>query len=241
MLSSGHHCIDGFCRLAGGASTAEGGSGATTGSPPPCEDSGTTGNEVVILGDSFFATTHEITGHLESLARSEGVLSEGERYRDSSNLLSNSLAFPEAGIRMQYENARTESAVKVVIMNGGGADLLLGSCEIQGEQCPLMTDAALALQTLLQLMNDEGVEQVVFVGYPDPLVNEVREKMDVLRPLLEQACADSAVPCEWLDLRPVFSEEPSFIDTDGLNPTSAGAEATAEALFQLMQARCIAQ
>lgn len=243
FLSSGHHCIDGFCRLASSVvpSSPEGGSDGAAASPP-CDDSGISANEVVIVGDSFFATTHEVTGYLEGLARDDGVLSEGERYRDYSNLVSNSLAYPEAGLSMQYEAARSELNARVVIMNGGGADVLLGSCEIVDEQCPLMTDAALALEALLTQMQTQGVEQVVFVGYPDPVPDDVHEKMSVLRPLLEQECVTSPVPCHWLDLRTTFAEGGSdFVEADGLNPTSSGAKATAEAIWMLMRRRCIAQ
>lgn len=194
------------------------------------------------MGDSFFATTHEVTGYLEALARSAGVLAEGERYRDYSSLIESALAFPAPGITSQYETAQTESQVRVVLMNGGGADVLLGSCDVVDDQCPLLVDAALALETLLAQMAADGVEEVVFVGYPDPAPADVREKMDALRPLLEQACSESPVPCEWLDLRPTFSEnEAAYLEADGLNPTSLGAQVSAAAIWAAMQDACIAQ
>jgi hypothetical protein len=133
-----------------------------------------------------------------------------------------------------------ESKVGVVIMNGGGADVLLATCEVVDSQCPAFSSAAQALEALLTQMEADGVKQVVFVGYPNPLPDEVAEKMSVLRPMLEQTCDDSAVPCVWLDLRPTFEgNESDFIAPDGLNPTSPGSEASAGIIWDSMQKSCI--
>jgi hypothetical protein len=197
-------------------------------------------SEVVVLGDSYFATTHEVTGYLEALAREDGALSAGERLRDYSNLTSNALAWMGFGIASQYENAQAESEIGVVIMNGGGADVLLGSCDEVNAECPVIMDAARALETLFVQMNTDGVEQIVFVGYPNPVPDDISAKMSVLRPLLEQACSASAVPCVWLDLRPTIDgREAEFILPDGINPPSAGAEASARAIWNVMKESCI--
>jgi hypothetical protein len=207
-----------------------------------CEKGTTIANEVLLIGDSFFATDHQIAAFLEELARSAGVLSVGERYRDASRLTNNALALTGEGIRNQYESSASDSPVKVVIMNGGGADILLGACDVVDENCPVIVAAAQAFEELMVTMADGDVTNVVFVGYPGSDRAAVRAKMDVLLPVLEARCAASPVPCTWLDLQPVFEDHnDEYVLGDGLNPTAAGSQATAAAIWSTLEEECIAQ
>ena len=226
-ISGAHRCEQGACR-AGEAR---------------CDDDGVVANQVLLIGDSFFALTHQITAYLEERARGVGAIGSGERYRDSSRLTANALAYSGNGIADQYTSAHTDDAdVKVVIMSGGGADTLLGSCDVPDANCPLLADAADAASDLLSRMADDGVAEVVYVFYPDPQREDVRERMDALRPLIEGACETSPVPCHFLDLRPVFEGRyDEFVQADGLNPTAAGSQATADAIWAILQEFCIAQ
>lgn len=226
-LSAEHRCEAGACRAPG---------------EDACPDGDVAANEVVVLGDSFFAVNHQVTAYLEDLARTAGVLSAGERYRDYSNLTANALAFPARGIAEQYASAKQEAPPKVVIMNGGGADVLLGSCDSLQPDCPLMVGAAEAATELLATMAADGVQHVVYAFYPDPVDSALREEVDVLRPLIQAACESSPLPCHWLDLRPTFDGRyDELVQADGMNPTAAGAEATARAIWAVMQRQCIAQ
>jgi len=84
---------------------------------------------------------------------------------------------------------------------------------------------------------------VVYFFYADATVNEaLREGIDVLRPLVENACGRSPVPCHWLDLRPVFEGHSAEYATgvDGIVFSDAGARAAAEAIWSLVEERCIA-
>lgn len=226
VLSAAHHCEGGVCR----AAIAD------------CKDDGVSANEVLVLGDSFFARTHQITAYLEDQARNAERLSVGERYRDNSKLTGNALALSGNGILDQYALASADAAVRVVIMNGGGADVLLGSCDEVTPECPLLVDAATAAREVLARMAEDGVEHVVYAFYPDPLDAAVRERMDALRPLIEEACRSSPVPCHWLDLRPTFEGRyGEYVTSDGLNPTALGSEATAGAIWSVMREHCIAQ
>lgn len=236
-FSDQHRCHSGVCRLDAGDLGGGGGSG-----PNVCVAGEIAANEVLIIGDSFFATTHQVTAYLENLARSAGVLPAGQRYRDQSRLTGNALALLDEGIRDQYEMAMADAPAKVVIMNGGGADVLLGSCDVVDPQCPLMVAASDALRSLFQQMATDGITDVVFVAYPDPQPVAVREKMDILRPLFEEACEQSPVSCKLVDLRPVFEGNyDEYIQPTGLNPTDLGSEATASAIWATMQQACIAQ
>lgn len=219
-----------------------GGDSGTGGVAGSCDSGTVSANQVLVIGDSFFATTHQITAYLESLARDAGAVSVGERYRDRSNLLSNALALNGNGIEDQFTGGVSEAEVKVVIMNGGGADALLGSCDTANASCVVVAAAAVAAEALFSKMATDNVEQVVYAFYPDPGDANVKARMDALRPLIQSACENAPLPCRWLDLRPVFAGHYSeYVQADQLNPTDAGARASAEAIWATMQLYCIAQ
>jgi len=220
---------------------ATGGAAGAAGNSGVCDASGVTANEVLVIGDSFFAQSHQITAYLEERERARGVLSAGERYRDNSSLVGNALALNGKGILDQYTRGLAEAPVKVVIMNGGGADALLTNCAPDAS-CPAIVAAVAAAQELFAQMAKDGIENVVYVAYPDARDSTVRARVDVLRPMIQQECSGSQVPCHWLDLRPVFAGHDSdFVLPDGMNPTSAGSQATADAVGALMEKACIAQ
>jgi hypothetical protein len=204
---------------------------------------GLEGNQVVVLGDTFMALTHQVTAGVEELARASGALPAGQRYRDVSSALENALAWNGKGIAAQYARALAESSPSVVIMNGGGADALNGSCDTPPDaSCPALIAAADAARELFASMAAGGVTDVVYAFYPDPQTATVRAKMDVLRPLLRAACDSSPVPCHWLDLRPTFEGRyAEYITPDGLNPTAEGALAAAVAIWDTMRMNCVAQ
>lgn len=228
-LSTAHRCAAGVCRVP----EADDGSCAPSEFDP---------NQLLIVGDSFMAVGHRITAFLENLARQSGSLTAGQRYRDNSKLIDNALAAAGGGIENQYAAASAESPVGVVIMNGGGADLLLGSCAELTTDCPVLSDAAAAASALFERMASDGVEHVVYAFYPDPLDPAVLEEMNALRPLIESACEASPVPCHWLDLRTTFAGNyETYVEADGFNPTPEGARASAQAIWAIMQQQCIAQ
>lgn len=223
-LSAAHRCVNGACR-AGGA----------------CSGEEVSANQVLILGDAFLGAGHQITAYLEDLARNAGALATGERYRDNSSTTGNALALGGNGIENQYTSAATEAPVKVVIMNGGGADLLIAACKNTND-CPPIAAAVTAAEQLLAKMAGDGVTHVVYVYYPDPDDADLRAAVDALRPLLQAACDSSPVPCHFLDLRATFvGHYEQYSQNAGLNVTSAGAQASAEAIWATMQAFCIAQ
>jgi hypothetical protein len=227
-LGNAYRCDRGFCRALSSS----------------CETGGTVGSEVVLLGDTFIAESHEFTRNLEELARGAGALGTDENYRDYSSVAQSQLALEPPGISAQYARAQQEGAVKIVIMDGGGADVLLGTCpDPIAPDCQLMQDAVAGADALFQSMAEDGVEHVVFFFYPD-YVGDARIKatIDVLRPLVEASCARAPLPCHWFDLRPTYAGHyDEYVLPIGRNPTPAGALASAQAIWSLMQQRCIAQ
>src|SRR6478736_3073540 len=240
VLSQRHRCQLGACRAdsPSGQAADAGGSDASA-----CIRGAISANQLLVIGDSFIAASHQITAYLEGLARDAGTLPAGARYRDNSRLAVNTLA--NGGIADEYAAAIAEAEVKVVIMNGGGADALVGACDTVDASCPPIAAAATAARELLAKMAADGVSNVVYVFYPDPVKDttpNLRAKVDALRPLIESACEASSVRCNFLDLRPIFADHyPDYIQADGMNPTSAGSQAAAQAIWAVMQNECIAQ
>jgi hypothetical protein len=226
-LSPLHRCEQGACR-------AE--------APRTCVSGQVSASEVLLLGDSFFALSHELGADLETIAQSAGTLAPGQHYRDNSNLTANALSLGGPGIATQFADGIASAPVKVVVMNGGGADISLGTCNTADATCPMIAAAASAAEDLLSTMANSGVEHVVYAFYPNPIDPGTQAKMDALRPLIQGACASSPVPCHWLDLRPTFAGHYNeYILPDGLNPTPAGSQAAAAAIWQTMQQSCVAQ
>jgi hypothetical protein len=236
-FSGAHRCVLGRCRPDSGGSANGGAGGASTCSTDEVEP-----NQVLIIGDSFFAISHQVTAYLEQLARDAGLLEVGERYRDNSSTTGNALAMGGEGIASQYQRGAEEASAEVVIMTGGGLDMLLSVCEPPITECPPLVAAAAAAENLLSQMAEDGVSAVVYSFYPDPVDAAMRERMDALRLLIEPVCANAAVPCHWVDLRPVLADpSKAYLSADGLLPTAAGSEATARAIWATMQQECIAQ
>jgi hypothetical protein len=91
-------------------------------------------------------------------------------------------------------------------------------------------------------MTGDGAEHVIYAFYPDFPDPGVRERLDALRPAVEDACASSAVPCHFVDLRPTFvGRSTEYTDLSGMIPNALGSEATARAIWSVLQRECIAQ
>jgi hypothetical protein len=239
VVSASHRCENGLCR-AEAPGAGEGGAGGQGGAEALCASGEVEGNEVAVLGDSFFATTRQIVANLTDFARAAGVLQPDETYRDYSNLTGNALALGGNGIASQYSAAVSDGAVELVLMNGGGADALTAPCET-AEECPALPAAASALRELFGTMESGGVRAIVYAFYPDPVDASVRSRIDVLRPLIAAECEMSPVPCHWLDLRENFAGNyDEYVLPDGLNPTDAGSLATAEVIWQTL-GPCVAE
>lgn len=227
-LGNGYRCDRGFCRALNEA----------------CPTGETQGSEVVLLGDATIASTHQIPGFLEDLARASGALPENEGYRDYSETLDNHLGGDDPGLARQYATAQQDDPVSVVIMNGGAGDLVTNGCpDPIASDCPTIQDAIAGANALWDQMAQDGVEHLVFFFYPDNQIDARFKTMaDTLRPLLEQACASAPLPCHWLDLRPTFAGKyDEYVVADDFTQTEAGALASARAIWGVMEQYCVAQ
>ncbi len=239
VLGEEHRCESGYCRRPDGE-TAPPLSGGEDCAPAPLGV-----DELVVLGDSLL-TLSVFASELEAVAVEAGGVELGadEHLRDYSSELTSMLAEGPLGLQNQYAASVAEGPARVVILDGGATDMLQDTCPSgPTPDCPAVEAAVLGAERLLAEMATDGVEHVVYFFYADATANEaLREGIDVLRPLIENACGRSPVPCHWLDLRPVFEGHYAeyVVGVDGIVFSDAGARATAEAIWGLVEERCIA-
>ena len=231
--------------VGGLASGGSAGAAAGAGGAPACVKGTTKGGDVLLIGDSFIALSGDITKDLNTIARSAGALAASDAFRDNSvsgTQLSGGIS-PQ--IPVQYANGQKQAPVKIVIMDGGGNDMLNNTCsDPPTASCQGIQNAVTAVKALFSQMGKDGVESVVFFFYPENQKNATQKaKIDVLRSLLQDVCYSSASPkCYGVDLRPVFDGHfTEYVLSDGIHPTAAGSQASAEAIWSVMQQNCIAQ
>ena len=217
--------------------STDGASGTTgmggTGSTGECVTGQTVGDDVVMIGESFIAFTHQITQQVETRAQSAGALPSGDSYIDNS-VSGTTLANDQ--IPSQYRDAVQESGhIKYVLMDGGGNDCLINN----------NGSAALgAAESLFQTMAENNTEKVVYFFYPDPIGGNfasLKSCLDELRPQMKAICDGLTSPkCYWLDLREIWDGHPEYT-SDGIHPTTEGAIATGDAIWDVMVENCVAQ
>lgn len=188
------------------------------------------GSEVLVIGDSFLAMSHDITKRLEENARKAGILDTNDRFRDNSvsGTLLNGGSSPN--IPQQYKNGVNAGTVKYVIMDGGGNDCIMGSVD----------GAASAFNTLIKEMEKNGLVKLFYLFYPDAqggLATMLNPNLNRLRPMIQDTVLKSTTPKGYfLDLRPTFQGKYSqYILSDGIHPTQAGSYAAADAIWAEMQ------
>ena len=211
---------------AGGGTTGSGGS-TGAGGGDACQPGQVAGNEVLIVGDSYFpAAGSALPNELRRLAG-------GANYRDVSVG-----GTKMAAIAASYTRNRTPPP-KVVIMDGGGNDILQSwSCASPG--CPQHVQAVTDARNFFKTMAMDGVKQVVFIFYYDmPLM---KAGLDWMRPRMAAECQMSPVPCFFADNQPLFAgQDASAYTTDGIHPTAAAAKIIAKQAWDIMVTNCIAQ
>jgi hypothetical protein len=198
-------------------------------------DSGTTtctatpvnADEVLWIGDSWMLVTGSEHTRVRDLARMAGAIGPNDDY-----VIAAVAAVGIATIANQYATREAGATkVKVVIMDGGTWDTIQGGS--------VTSVVATFGQFLTQVASDGTVQHIIYFLPPEiPLIPGVA----ALRPLLQQACAASTVPCHFLDLQDIWSVHPEYTDSNlGFLPTDVGSKAVADAIWGVMQQNCIAQ
>lgn len=189
-------------------------------------------DEVLWIGDSWILFPGSQRARVTELARRAGALPPSEDYVNGAV----AAAFM-ADIENQYATREAgPTKVKVVLMDGGTWDTLVAN----GSGASVTSAADGFSQFLARVAADGTVEHVVYFLPPEiPGIPGVA----ALRPLVQQACAQSIVACHFLDVQLLWAGHPEYTDpaTGGILPTEAGAIVLADALWAIMRDECIAQ
>jgi len=240
-LGAGFDCQRGFCRsdVTSTSTTTITGDG-DAGAADNCQPSPPAASEVLVLGDSLIELS-SFADQLEQSATAAGDLSQGEHFRVHASYLMSFLAEGVWSISAQYATARQEGTTRIVVMDGGETDVLNDVCPSPvTERCDAIQAAAKGARQLLTQMADDGVVHVVYFFYPDPIGNDaVKERLDVLRPVIENVCGQVPIACHWIDLRPIFAGHSDYLASDGLVFSDAGAAVCAQSAWQRLQQRCV--
>jgi hypothetical protein len=187
-------------------------------------------NEVIWIGDSWITDPGTQHTGVRDLARTAGVLGASEDY-----VVLAQAAKTLSQIADQY-NTREASAnkVKVIIMEGGGWDLIAAN----GSDAAVTSVVSTFTQFLTKVASDGTVQHIIYFLYPElPTTPNVVG----LRPGVQSACAQSKVPCHFLDLQPFWVGRPEYTAVNGVQASEAGGQVIAEQIWKIMQDNCIAQ
>jgi hypothetical protein len=221
----------------GDGPTAADGSTTTSGTPDggACPTGLVSANEVVWIGDSYVQSPGTQVTTVEGLARATGAIGPNDSYVD--------LSVPGAvmsAIAGQYSAQEAGPIkIKVLIMDGGGFDLYLGN----GSAATVTSVVSAFTQLLANVANDGTVQHVIYFLVPDasvPGVAALRAGVDG-GPGIQQACAQSTVPCYFLDLQTIWAQHPEYTASNGVLASDAGGVAIGDAIWSIMQKNCIAQ
>jgi lysophospholipase L1-like esterase len=184
------------------------------------------GHDVITIGDSWMSLG--TVGIQQSL-----VKASGQPYRTYG--LGGTRLLDEV-IPNQYEQAKQDDPdIKTVVMSAGGNDILqnigiLLDCNPLGDSCKMQINmVAERLKALWQEMADDGVEDVILIGYSragGSFTPSIEYSAQVITPLCEAA----PLHCHAIDSDIVINQ----MLRDGIHPTDEGYDLLGEAIYDMM-------
>lgn len=197
----------------------------------PCAFGQVSASQVLWVGDSWVQIPGTQHTRVRDLARAAGAIGPNDDYVDLA-----ASGATMAAIASQYSVQESSTTkVKVIIMDGGGIDLIVNNLS----DASVVDVVSTFEEQLATIANDGTVQQIVYFLVPElPAVPGVST---ALRPGMQMACAQSVVPCHFLDLQPLWVGHPEYTSADGIQASDAGAEVLGNAIWALMQENCIAQ
>ncbi|UZE96880.1 SGNH/GDSL hydrolase family protein [Alkalimarinus alittae] len=204
-------------------------------------------DQVVFLGDSIFALSGDLQDYLEANA--------GETFRrytlSGAELTGGSIA---TAIDQQYLEARSDNSnINTIVMDGGGNDILIPAIFFDPHNCKtdwwqwgrlsstcknFIDDLYVEGVNLLNAMSDDGVENIVYLGYyytknAALRLDSLEEAVDYGDMRLSQACSNSTANCTFVDPRAAIRDSDILID--GIHPTSSGSQKLANLIWPVLQ------
>ncbi len=209
-------------------------------------------NEIVNIGDSIFALSGDIYDILHANA--------GETWRhyalSGTQMSGGEIIGPP--IPSQYQTAKADDpGIRVVYMDGGGNDILMPAILLDPHDCKncnywwcgdlsqsckdLIDDVYVETANLLNQMDADGVDQVVYQGYYHLKwgllgnLGKLDDAVDYGNARLRAACDNSTANTVFIDPRPAFEgHEGAYIIADGIHPTAAGSQVLADMIWDVI-------
>ena len=200
--------------------------------------------DVITLGDSIFDLNGVIEATLEGYA--------GETFRNytqsGAELSGGSLATP---VDQQYADAKsTDGNINTILMDGGGNDILIPATLFDPYGCRthwwrwnpssscvnLIEDQYVNAVNLLNQMNADGVDEVVWLGYYElPRGNaNLTKALNIGDDYLGYACEVATnASCSFVDPRGTVPA--SQVESDNIHPTPAGSVNLANQIWPVLQ------
>ncbi len=201
-------------------------------------------NEIITLGDSIFDLDGQIQANLEAWA--------GETFRDytqSGAELSGGLF--ATSVVQQYADAKsTDANIDTIIMDGGGNDILIPAIAFDPYGCRthwwrwyisrscvnLIEDQYVTAVNLLNQMNAEGVDNVIWLGYYElPRGNaNLTQALNLGDDYLAYGCEVAGnANCSFVDPRGQIPA--SDVESDDIHPTPNGSLKLAQLIWPVLQ------
>ena len=187
-------------------------------------------NQVLWIGDSWVLVPGSQHTRVRDSARAAGAIGPNDDY-----IMGAVAAANMAEIASQYASQEAGATkVKALIMDGCTWDTIVAN----GSAASVASAASSFSQFLGTVASDATVEHVIYFLMPELATIP---GVAALRPLLQPACAQSVVPCHFIDLQPLWVGHPEYTANDGLFPSDVGGGVVADAIWATMQQNCIAQ
>lgn len=185
-------------------------------------------DHIILIGDSIFSKNGEIKLYLEE---NKGL---------------DIVSYAQSGAKMdevidQYYAADLSLSNGVVLMNGGGNDILQDNylnCRFFNRTCREVIDETLAKnEDLFMQMAEDGIQDVIFLSYyyTTGIAGGLDRAVDYAAIKLEEICEFSPyINCHMVDPRDEFRSGSNLIIWDGIHPTVKGSHLLAELIWETM-------
>ena len=199
-------------------------------------------NDVITIGDSIFDLSGDIQANLEAQA--------GQTFRNytqSGAEISGGLI--ARSVENQYSDAKSvNSNIDIAVMNGGGNDILIPAMILDPYGCRthwwrwsisrscrnLVNDTYVKTVNLLNTMDNDGVNDIIFLGYYElPRGNaNLKSAVNYGDDRLKAACDNSTANCTFLDPRGMVPA--NHVLNDNIHPTAAGSKTLSDLVWPVL-------
>ncbi len=196
-------------------------------------------NEIITLGDSIF----DLSGDLQRFLEQEAGQTFRNYTQSGAELSGGIIA---TSVVNQYRDAkRTDNNIETVVMDGGGNDILIPAMILDPYGCRthwwrwsisrscknLINDTYVDLVNLLNQMDNEGVQNVIYLGYYElPRGNaNLTQAVNYGDDRLGAACANTTANCQFVD--PRGQVPANHVLSDNIHPTTEGSRTLADLIW----------